>query len=372
MRALSIFCALALLGAAGPAVPGDPMRVVDPLGGSWRPLRIGAMPVPPEAEARLFFYGGTEYSTQSGCGNFGGTYRLDGPRIRTRQRDAMNNSKCPSAAAARLETALAGFIARAATYALLPDGTLRIVDSQGRAAIFRRPGPVIPVLAGRWTIDSIGRDSIPPRRRARIAFRENWMSVVADCNQLSARVIPAGAGFVLGDGGATEMGCGAEREAFDDRLFNAVNQARRIVALPDGRVRLEGGETLVLRRPPPVSKHLPGSYTPCRSNPRGVGYDGVPGLTFTRATVRDSAGCTGTYRANGALLEIRRDASPACAIPPASLNPDVDLEIGDTKSLLAALRPDAYAYDDEGVLILRTTHGLLGMCREGEPKPFGS
>jgi hypothetical protein len=36
------------------------------------------------------------------------------------------------------------------------------------------------------------------------------------------------------------------------------------------------------------------------------------------------------------------------------------------------LRPDGFAFTEEGVLVLRTHRGLLTMCRKGQPKPFGS
>ncbi|HEX9946403.1 MAG TPA: META domain-containing protein [Allosphingosinicella sp.] len=372
MRTILAIGASALLGA-GAVAQSDRMRVVDPLGGSWRPVRIGALAVPAEVEARLFFNSGSEYSTQAGCGNFGGTYSLDGARIRTRPRDEIHTGKCRDRASARLELALAGFIAQAASYELLPDGTLRILARDGRAGTFRRPLPAIPALDGRWTVERIGRDASPPARRARLHFREHWVSAVADCNSFGARVTPAGGGFTVSGGAATQMGCDRERLAFDDRLFAAVGKARRFVPLPGGRIRLEGaGEPLVLRRPAPLSPSLPGTYSACRSNPRGVTYDGVATITFTRSEVRDSAGCTAAYRNEGALLALTRDGSKACAPPPASLNPAADVEIGERKSVLAALRPDAYAFDEEGVLRLRTTRGILDMCRAGEPRPFGS
>jgi heat shock protein HslJ len=349
------------------------MRVVDPLGGTWVPVRLGAVAVPAAAEARLFFNGGAEYSTQAGCGNFGGFYSLEGDRIRIRQRDPIHTGKCRDRAAGRLETALAGFIARASTFALLPDGTLRIVAGDGRAGIFRRPLPAISILDGRWIVERIGRAAPPPARRARLHFREQWVNAVADCNSFGARLTPAGAGFTVSDGAATQMGCDPERLAFDDRLFAAVRLARRWAALPGGRIRLEGGgEPLVLRRPPPVAAALPGTYSACRSNPGAVMYDGVPAVTFTDGAVSDSAGCRATYRADGALLAIRRESSKACEAPPASLDPAAELEIGERKSLLAALRPDAFAFDEEGVLRLRTHRGVLDMCRVREPRPFGS
>jgi len=251
MRATTVILCLALLGAGGAGAQGDRVRVVDPLGGSWRPVRLGAVAVPAAAEARLFFSGGGEYSTQAGCGNFGGFYSLDIARLRIRQRDPVHTGKCRDRASARLETALAGFIAQASTYALLPDGTLRIVARDGRVGIFHRPRPALPALDGFWTVERIGRD--PARPGARLRFREEWVSAAADCNSFGARVRPAGTGFSISGGAATEMGCDPERLAFDARLFAAVAGARHWTALPNGRIRLEGtGEPLVLRRPTPL------------------------------------------------------------------------------------------------------------------------
>ena len=373
MRATIVILGLALLGVGGAEAQSDRMRVVDPLGGSWRPVRLGVLEVPAAAEARLFFNGGAEYSTQAGCGNFGGFYSLEGDRIRVRQRYPIRTGKCRDSAAARLETALAGLVARASTFALLPDGSLRIIAADGRIGIFRRPAAVLPALDGRWTVERIGGEASPPVRRARLHFHEKWISAAADCNSFGARLRPTGAGFAISDGAATQMGCDRERLAFDSRLFAAVGKARRWVPLPGGRVRLEGGgEPLVLRRPAAVAAELPGIYAACRSNPRAVSYDGVPTVTFADGEASDSAGCRARYRPDGALLNLRRDSSSACQAPPQSLDPAAEIQIGERKSLLAALRPDAYAFDEEGVLRLRTHRGLIDLCRVGEPRPFGS
>ena len=116
----------------------------------------------------------------------------------------------------------------------------------------------VTALAG--TVERIGRDPAPPARRARLHFREEWVSAAADCNSFGARVTPGRAGFTISEGAATEMGCDPERMAFDDRLFAAVGKARRWTALAQGRIRLEGaGEPLVLRRPAPASPGLPGT-----------------------------------------------------------------------------------------------------------------
>ena len=136
MRATIVILSLTLLGVGGAGAQSDRMSVVDPLGGAWRPVRIGTVAVPAAAEARLFFNGGSEFSTQAGCGNFGGFYSLEDSRLRIRPRDPVQTGKCPNRAAARLETALAGFVASASTWALLPDGTLRIAAREiGRAHV---------------------------------------------------------------------------------------------------------------------------------------------------------------------------------------------------------------------------------------------
>ncbi|HYG47565.1 MAG TPA: META domain-containing protein [Allosphingosinicella sp.] len=247
MRAIIVIGALALLGAGGAGARSDPMRVVDPLGGSWRPVLIGSTAVPAAAEARLMFNGGNEYSTQAGCGNFGGFYSLDGARIHVRRRDPVHTGKCRDRASARIEAALAGFVASASTWALLPDGTLRIAARDGRTGIFRRIQPVIPALGGRWIVERLG--AAAPARPARIDFREEWVGAAADCNSFGARVKRTESGFAISEGAATEMACDPARMAFDTRLFTAVAKARRWVALSNARIRLEGaGEPLVLRR----------------------------------------------------------------------------------------------------------------------------
>lgn len=46
--------------------------------------------------------------------------------------------------------------------------------------------------------------------------------------------------------------------------------------------------------------------------------------------------------------------------------------IGGGISPLAVTRPDGFAFDDEGRLVIRTRRGLLTMCRNAEPQPVGS
>ena len=249
MRLLIVIGVAALLGVGGAGAQVGERRVADPLGGSWEPVRIGTIAVPVAADARLFFNNGSEYSTQAGCGNFGGFYSLERDRIRVRQRDPMHTGKCRDRASGRLETALAGFVASASTWALLPDGTLRIAARDGRIGLFRRVQPVVPALGGRWIVERLGASA--PARPARIDFREEFVSAAADCNSFSARVKRTATGLTISDGAATEMACDPARMAFDTRLFTALAKARRWAAEPGGRIRLEGGEPLVLRRAAP-------------------------------------------------------------------------------------------------------------------------
>lgn len=328
--------------------------------------------MPPATYAGVTFRAGNEYSAQVSCAGLNGTYSLDGSSIRTRQSDPMDTSHCKDAASVRIGAALSGFMPQASSYAFLADGSLRIVARDGRAALLRRPAPVVPALVGRWNVERIGGDAIASEQRVRVDFGPGGVTAVADCNQLTGGIKATSSGFAVGRSLQTEMGCGPEREGFDERLFSAVRKARRYIAMPGGRLRLEGlGEPLVLRRVAPKSPTLPGVYRSCGSGLRGVSYNGVPAVTFTATTVRDSAGCAGTYRANGALLDIKLDDSRICNAQPVATDNFVEVEIGDRGSVLALLRPDAYAFDEEGVLRLRTGRGILDLCRDGERQSFG-
>lgn len=373
MKRAAIGCALALVGVAHAGARSDNMRIVDPLGGGWKPIRIGTVVVPPASKAHVSFRAGNEYSAHVGCGAVEGTYSLDGSRIRTKQSDPMDTSGCNDAASARIGKALSAFMPLTSTYALLADGSLRIVASDGRTALFRRPVAAVPALNGRWELERIGRDEIASRRDMRVHFGGEAVSAFAGCNHWNGQIKTTRTGFTVDQSMMTLIGCRPELAAFDGRLFSAVRNAQHYAVLPANRVRLEGsGESLTLRRPPATSPSLPGVYRACGSNLRGISYNSVPAITFTATAVRDSAGCAGTYRAKGALLDIKRDDSRICSTPPAAPYNFVELEIGDQGSILALLRPDGYAFDEEGVLRLRTRRGILNLCRDGERQPLGS
>jgi heat shock protein HslJ len=295
-----------------------------------------------------------------------GRFTLEGERIRTRPQDPIVTSKCERPEYARWERDLHAFMAAASTWTLLPDGALQITARDGRTGLFRRPEPIIPALAGKWEVERIGRETIQKGRSVRVAFQADWVSATAECNSMGGQLIPEKEGFRVKNPMQTLIGCGPERQKFDSRLFGAVGKARSYAVLPDGRLRLEGGpEALVLRRfrLEPWQQQLPGAYTACGSNPVGVSYNGPPSVTFDAGTVRDNAGCRGTYTTDGAKLRIRLENFPACSAEPAPL--EGEIEVHDKSSLLAVLRPDAYAFDDEGLLRVRTRRGPLDLCRTG-------
>lgn len=244
------------------------MRVVDPIGGSWTLVRIGTVSVPRGTYAGVNFRAGNEYSAQVRCAGLQGTYRLNGQRIYTRQSDPMDTSRCKDATSVRVGTALSAFMPQAYSYAFLSDGSLQIVDRERRAALLRRPAPAVPALIGRWEVERIGRDIIPPERIVRVDFGPGGVRSRADCNYFNGEITATPSGFAVGWTTGTEMGCGPERESFDERLFSTLRKARRYIAMPDGRLRLEGlGEPLVLRRVAVKSPTLPGAY---------ARHDGLP------------------------------------------------------------------------------------------------
>jgi hypothetical protein len=88
--------------------------------------------------------------------------------------------------------------------------------------------------------------------------------------------------------------------------------------------------------------------------------------------MRDSAGCVADYTAEGPRLSLRLHGGPACAPKATPYVPREPVGIGGAISSLAVAPPTGFAFDKNGILILRTHRGHLAMCRKGAPKPFGS
>ena len=103
----------------------------------------------------------------------------------------------------------------------------------------------------------------------------------------------------------------------------------------------------------------------------GAYHDGPVTLTIDATTIRDNAGCSAEYRADGPDLTLELDGSAACA---AKFSPYVagePVNVGGKISTLAVTRPDGFGFGETGQFKLRTHRGLLSMCRAGSPLPFG-
>ena len=51
--------------------------------------------------------------------------------------------------------------------------------------------------------------------------------------------------------------------------------------------------------------------------------------------------------------------------------PGEPVAVGGAISMLAVTRPDGFAFNEEGQMILKTGRGHLTMCRKGSPRPVG-
>ena len=71
-------------------------------------------------------------------------------------------------------------------------------------------------------------------------------------------------------------------------------------------------------------------------------------------------------------MSLQLDDSTACADNAPPFRPGEPVGVGGEISTLAVTRPDGFAFNEQGQLILRTNRGLLTMCRKGDPPPFGS
>jgi hypothetical protein len=117
---------------------------------------------------------------------------------------------------------------------------------------------------------------------------------------------------------------------------------------------------------------LVGDYEHCGNTMLGGSHEGPVTLTIDQTTMRDNAGCVATYRSDGPNLSLKLSDAPSCAAPSPVYVPGEPVGIGGSISPLAVARPDGFAFNEEGQLVLRTRRGLLTMCRKGQPRPFGS
>jgi hypothetical protein len=170
---------------------------------------------------------------------------------------------------------------------------------------------------------------------------------------------------------STAIGCAPEDQAEDDLMARAIRSATAY-RLEGDKLVFTGGPGMVVRRPRPPNRRLAGDYEACGNTLLGAYHAGPITLSINDRTMRDNASCIATYATDGPNLQLQLAYSDQCdhAAPP--FVPGEPIEIGGGISMLAATRPDGYAFNEQGQLILRTQRGLLTMCRTGDPPPFGS
>jgi heat shock protein HslJ len=265
---------------------------------------------------------------------------------------------------------LAAFIEGLATWRR-SGGDLVLLSADGTEAVLRRRREPNPELAGRWLIESVGGEPfLTERRPPTLTIGMKFIGAGADCNSTGAPFSVPGPGEirVTGPVVSMSMGCAPEDEAEDALLRRALDPVRAYRVEGD-RLELTGGPGLVARRQPAPVQTLRGDYESCGSTLLGAIHEGPITLTIDSRTMRDAAGCSAAWTADGPLLRIAKGGEAACAREPARSAPGEGAAVGGNISILAAAPPDAYAFDPEGRLILRTPLGLLSLCRKDSTAP---
>jgi hypothetical protein len=169
---------------------------------------------------------------------------------------------------------------------------------------------------------------------------------------------------------STAIGCPPE-DAAEDALTTRAMTSATAYRIDGDRLIFSGGQGMVTRRQPLPDRRLAGEYEACGNTLLGGYHEGPITLAITERTIRDNAGCSADYRAEGPRLMLRLASNAACSAKATPFVPGEPVSVGGTVSTLAVVPPDAFAFDDQGRLILRTHRGHLTMCRKGSPPPFG-
>ncbi len=373
--------------AATDAVAHDDsyLTQIDPLGGQWRVERVGDADFS-RFETWVNFSAGGFLNHGAGCaGGYPAFYRLDGESVTVTRIEPIRIGKCAGTrqlatgsaalreAAADSERRLAAFIDELSGWRRQGD-TLVLTARDGTQAILSQPAEPHPELAGRWLIETIGGERLVTERRpAVLSIAMNNIGAYADCNSMgSGFTIPTpGQMQVEGPIVGTAIGCAPEDQAEDDLMARAMRSATAY-RLDGDRLIFTGGPGMTVRRPPPPNRQLTGEYESCGNTMLGAYHEGPITLMIGAETIRDNASCAARYRADGPNLTLELDDSPACADSAPPFKPGEPVAVGGGISTLAVARPDGFAFNEQGQLILRTARGLLTMCRKGAPPPFGS
>ncbi len=359
---------------------------IDPLGGQWQIATIGTADMT-RHKAWIGFSDGGFLNHGAGCGGgYPAFYKLDGARLRVTRIEAVRIGPCkpsqdlasaPQAvrdAAIASERTLAAFVDALAGWRKIDADTLELTARDGRVARLTRPVEPHPDLAGRWLIERIGGAPFATERRpAVLTIAMGSIGAQGDCNSFGTEFSRPAPGRLAMAGPivSTLIGCAPEDQAEDGLMARAITGATGY-QLDGERLMLTGGPGMELRRPPPPNRRLAGQYEACGNTPLGAYTEGAVTLDFGRDTIRDNAGCTARYRADGPDLTLELDASAACAATSPPFVPGQPVGVGGTISPLAVMRPDGFAFTDEGQLLLRAGRGTLTLCRKGDPPAFGS
>ena len=364
---------------AGAEDDGSYLERIDPLGGRWRVERLGGEDFT-RFKGWIDFSAGGFLNHGAGCsGGHPAFYRLDGNRIAVVRREPVRTGKCGSgtaaerAAAASSERRLGGFLDQVAEWSKPDQRTLVLVRKDGSRALLKRPTEPHPEIAGRWLIESIGgAPLVTERRPPTVSIAMGSIGAHADCNSIGGEfTVPApGRIVVTKQLVSTAIGCPPE-DAAEDALMAKALASATAYRLRDGRLVFTGAPGMVLRRPPPPNRQLRGEYRACGNTLLGAYHEGPITLAVDEHRMRDNAGCAAAYTARGPELALRLDQAPACSRPVPPVVPGEPVAIGGPISMLALARPDAFGFDEQGRLVLRTIRGLLTMCRKGSPPPFG-
>ncbi len=115
-----------------------------------------------------------------------------------------------------------------------------------------------PDFLGKWDVVSFeGYEPVRMHGTTRAAFADfddHGVQLRIECNtsRSSGATSVLNGRLVRGQGGRmqTEMGCGKEREERDERYFSFFDRSPTVERLPDGRLRLDSGTSvLILERP---------------------------------------------------------------------------------------------------------------------------
>lgn len=365
--------------ALAAADDGTYLKRIDPLGGAWRVEQIKGEDFQ-QYQAWISFSEGGFLTHGAGCrGGYPAFYQINGPALAVSRREPIQTGKCggrsgiTQKAAAASEHMLGSFLDQTIAWSQSDTQTLILVTGTGARAVLTKPTEPYPQLAGHWLIHRIGDQPFVTESRSPIlSIAMGSIQAYADCNSMGT-AFTASAGGQMAVGGSilsTLIRCLPEDAAEDDLMARAISSAKAY-RFEGEQLHITGDPGMVLLRPPEPNRALVGQYELCGNTLLGAVHEGPVTLTIDEYSMRDNAGCTAGYSVAGPNLSLRLSSGRECANTAPPYEPGEPAAIGGQISTLAVARPNGFAFNDSGQLILRTGRGLLSMCRAGAERPFG-